>query len=79
LSCKVDECKPLPTALACEETETSAMHTVPKIKQKRRPKARGVTARRYGRKLGVQPSRQGLTRVHFSAQRKHILWDTLGA
>ena len=22
---------------------------------------------------------QGLTLVHFSAQRKHILWDTLGA
>jgi hypothetical protein len=26
---------------------------------------------------GVQ--RQGLTLVHFSAQRKHILWDTLAA
>jgi hypothetical protein len=25
------------------------------------------------------PSRQGLTIIHFSAQRKHILWDTLGA
>ena len=23
--------------------------------------------------------RQGLTLVHFSAQRKHILWDTFGA
>ena len=22
---------------------------------------------------------QGLTLVHFSAQRRHILWDTLGA
>ena len=22
---------------------------------------------------------QGLTLVHFSAQRKHILWDTMGA
>ena len=22
---------------------------------------------------------QGLTFVHFSAQRKHLLWDTLGA
>jgi hypothetical protein len=22
---------------------------------------------------------QGLTLVHYSAQRKHILWDTLGA
>jgi len=25
------------------------------------------------------PPRQGLTLVHFSAQRKHILWDTLSA
>jgi hypothetical protein len=25
------------------------------------------------------PSRQGLTLLHFSAQRKHNLWDTLGA
>jgi hypothetical protein len=24
-------------------------------------------------------SEQGLTLVHFSAQRKHILWETLGA
>jgi hypothetical protein len=24
-------------------------------------------------------ARQGLTLVHFSAQREHILWDTLGA
>ena len=27
---------------------------------------------------GVAPV-QGLTLVHYSAQRKHILWDTLGA
>jgi len=27
----------------------------------------------------VEPGRQGLTLVHFSAQRKHILLDTLGA
>jgi len=24
------------------------------------------------------PSFQGLTLVHFSAQRKHVLWDTMG-
>jgi len=24
-------------------------------------------------------AQQGLTLVHYSAQRKHILWDTLGA
>jgi len=30
--------------------------------------------------LGVVPAlRQGLTLVHFSAQRKYILWGTLGA
>jgi len=28
---------------------------------------------------GVVDTRQGLTLVHYSAQRKHILWDTLGA
>ena len=27
----------------------------------------------------VSTSVQGLTLVHFSAQRKHILWDRLGA
>jgi hypothetical protein len=26
-----------------------------------------------------EAERQGRTLVHFSAQRKHILWDTLGA
>ena len=26
-----------------------------------------------------QASKQGLTLFHFSAQRKHILWDTSGA
>jgi hypothetical protein len=32
------------------------------------------------RLLPVSPPRdQGLTLVHYSAQRKHILWDTLGA
>jgi hypothetical protein len=30
-------------------------------------------------RLVVVPGRQGLTLVHFSAQRKHILLDTLGA
>ena len=28
---------------------------------------------------GVLTAGQGLERVHFSAQRKHNLWDTLGA
>jgi len=27
----------------------------------------------------ARAARQGLTLVHISAQRKHILWDTLGA
>ena len=28
---------------------------------------------------GAGAGTQGLTLVHFSAQRKHILWDALGA
>jgi len=30
-------------------------------------------------RLPVPSANQGLTLLHFSAQRKHILWDTLGA
>jgi len=37
----------------------------------------GGTSR--GRRGSGRVSGQGLTLVHFSAQRKHILWDTLGA
>ena len=29
--------------------------------------------------VSAAASAQGLTLVNFSAQRKHILWDTLGA
>ena len=35
----------------------------------------GMTAAAYT----VARTRQGITLLHFSARRKHILWDTLGA
>ena len=42
----------------------------------------GVTTATAGLRAGLKGpwgERQGLTLVHYSAQRKHIMWDTLGA
>jgi len=39
----------------------------------------GMIQQALPRALRLVPQHQGLTHVHFSAQRKHILWDTLGA
>ena len=42
-------------------------------------RCRLVVRRRYAHPLvETKPEVQGLTLVHFSAQRKHSLWDTLG-
>ena len=49
---------------------------IPKVCRTFRPNA-DVLPRRAADSDGT--ATQGLTLVHFSAQRKHILWDTVGA
>jgi len=43
------------------------------------PRKSGTTLPPMSAVKANMPHDQGLTLVHFSAQRKHILWDALGA
>jgi hypothetical protein len=43
------------------------------------PRAAHSGVEQRARLAGVPPERQGLTLVHFSAQRKYLLWATIGA
>jgi hypothetical protein len=38
-----------------------------------------MATKKNPRRLRAEGSRQGISLVHFAAQRKHILWDTFGA
>ena len=66
-----------------KETEDATREYMRKRKQERaRMKAESKhPGGRFRRQQAAYQNhqRQGLTLVHFSAQRKHILWDTFGA
>jgi hypothetical protein len=80
LSPEVDECKPLPLVLPAAVRpgrRRPPLATVPSTLGPEPPVLQYNGAVQRHRPQAAQE--QGLTLVHFSAQRKHILLHTLGA